>query len=240
MLNRLTKQERVMLIVLVTIVIWAVGIFAVIRPSLAKRTEAISDFETAEAKKIEVDTKLASEKQLDNDISAAEKKMAEFLSVFFKPAENFDVDQYLFEKFEKNQLAINSFQVADAAVMPMEFYLYVAPVNSYPLGDYAKLNRLPAAEQTAQTTEATTDGEAAEGTESTEVTQESTAVVNESVEKQVVTVSFVGGYENVKAFAQTIADDSHSLTLTGLTLTQAEGGQWNGSVTLEYISVDYD
>lgn len=235
MLNRLTKTERVALIVLVTVIIWAIGIFAVIKPSMKKKDEAQSAYDVAESNKVTVDQKLASEKQIDNDTAKAEKEMKDYLRIFYKPTENFVVDEYIYGMLVKNQVAINSFSIVDAAVMPMEYYQFIAPLNSYPLGDYAKLHRLGDALQQI-TKDESTEGEATE-----ETTDGGAVLSNESVEKQVITINFTSPYQNIKNFVQTVADVEQTINLTGLTASETEGGgQWQGSITLEYISVDYD
>lgn len=237
MLNKLKPIEKIFIIILVALIVWLVGVFAVIRPITEKKNDTEVELTSAQQKKQQTDEKIATKPKLEQNIKTTKEKMKDNLNIFFEPTENYDVDQYIYQLTAK-YLTIKSFTIADSAVVEMTPYKYVEMILSYPLGDYAKLQRL--SKQIIQDgAEAEADAENSEGT-AAEVPAETIEIINESIENQTVNISFEASYDNIKTFLDGIKSDGKSLVVTALSMTPKEEGSatWIGSVSIEYWSVD--
>ena len=148
MLNKLNTIEKVFIIVLVALIVWLVGVFAIIRPIIANKEETAASLVTAQQNKQQTDERIATKPKLQQDIKDTKDLMNQKLAIFFDPTENYDVDQYIYQ-FAAKYLTIKAFAVSDPAIVPVDAYKYSDIVLNYPLGDYAVEQR-KSAEQTEE------------------------------------------------------------------------------------------
>lgn len=216
MLNRLTKQERILIITMLTIIIWAAGIMLVIKPNIEKSSEVSDKLKTVEQEKQDLELKLASEDQLKEDIKAVRKEVNTTLKDFFPATQNYDVDQYLAKIWQANGLTISNVSVSAPVVNQIDYYTYKSSSLQYPLGDYAKSKR----------------GEnAQEATETEEKKSEQCEVVTANLALQ-------GSQEQIKNFVNAINHDEKTLFVQSVSASGADGTAWTASVTVSFIAVD--
>ena len=229
MLNKLSTQERVLIIALLTIVIWAVGIMFVIKPNIEKNSDMKTKLETAEQAKMDVDNKIASEPLIKENISNSKATLSKILEPFFPATANYDIDQYITRIWENNGLKPSSITIADPSVSTLDYYSYESVPLSYPLGDYAK------SKKSGTSVGALVDTENSENAEDT--TQ-----VNESCEIASTSNALVGSYNQVINFINAVSHDPKTLLITDIAANvDPANGSWNATVGIDFIAVDkYD
>lgn len=229
MLNRLNTKERILIISLLTIIIWAIGIMFIIKPNVESNSETQDKLEVAEQNKVDVDTKLASETALKESITNTKAEMYETLEAFFPATENYDVDQYIMNIWQKSGLKIKSVTIAEPTVSTLDYYSYNKSELSYPLGDYAKTQR---------------SGEAVGALVSSDETSESTDTelgdseqTNELCEITTVGLSVEGSQDQIRNFIDSVNHNEKTLLVKSVSANNNDG-TWQATITIDFIAVD--
>ena len=232
MLNKLTKQERILIISLLTVIVWVAGIMLIIKPAFEDNSEMTDKVEAAEFEKEELDRKLISEPTIKKNIETTKVEMYANIEAFFPATENYDVDQHIMTYLTKSGVKISSVTIVDPIVATLDYYSYTESPLTYPLGDYAKSQRADKAVGGMITTdEAVTDP--------TGTTDPNTSTaVNEICEKTTVTISLEGSQAQVRTFIDEISKDPKTLLVTNANVNDNNTGKWVGTVTIDFLAVD--
>ena len=221
MLNRLSKQERILIISLLTIVIWAAGIMLVIKPNIEKNSEVKERLKTAEQQKQDLELKLASEDELKANIVKTKGEVYETLKNFFPATPNYDADQYIAKLWQGNGLTIQNVAITDPTATTLDYYSYLKQDISYPLGDYAKSQRSGSPVGALATSD--------------EVETETKTA--ESCEIASVSVTVQGSQEQIRNFVNAINNDEKTLLVKTVSAAEASG-TWNATIGIDFIAVD--
>lgn len=223
MLSKLNKHERILIITMLTIIIWAAGIMLVIKPNIEKSTEVSERLSSIEQEKKDLETKLASEEQLKENIKTSRKELYDTLKNFFPTTANYDVDQYLAKLWQGNGLSIKNVSISGPMATVLDYYSYQETRLSYPLGDYAKTQREGKSFNTAAQAETT-------GT-----TETKTA---ELCEITSVTLSVSGTQEQVRNLINALNHDEKTLLVKSVNASSDDAGIWTANIVVDFIAVD--
>lgn len=223
MLNKLTKQERVLIISLLTVIIWAAGIMLVIKPNIENSNEVSQRLTSIEQEKKDLETKLASEDQLKENIKTSRKELYTTLKNFFPATETYDIDQYLAKIWQNNGLSIKNVSLSGPMVTVLDYYSYLDTKLSYPLGDYAKTQR---------------EGKSFNTSAETEATETTETKTGELCEITTATLSVQGSQDQFRNFINALNHDEKTLLVKSVNASSDDAGIWTANIVVDFIAVD--
>ena len=216
---KLSYREKIILMIVVAVMTLAVGFFVVIKPKINTISQSKTLLTQKQAEKVAVDEKIKTAEAITKklkDTYDEDKKLSEF---FMPEVNTYEVDQFLSEKWEQNNIKVTTLELTPMKETDLEFYVPEGEHPVYALQVAADLNGtlpsgyLDSANQTG---------------------------VKKTCEKaalSVAKISFVAKLDDVKAFLDTIDSLDKSVIVSQLDIKDATLPVVEGTITINLYSL---
>lgn len=137
---KMSFRERMVLSVIIFILVAGIGAYVVIVPAWQRMTAASATLGTKIQQKAELDEKLATKDDLEQQIKDAYKKGVSAGDFFLPEMKTYEIDQHLTPIFTKNEIAVKGVSITEATAEKVEFYTYELFAVDYELGTSSDIN----------------------------------------------------------------------------------------------------
>lgn len=199
---KMSYRDRMIALVGVVVALVLIGIFAIIKPTATKISSNKATLATAEAEKERIDGIIEQLPTLADTINTEYNESKAYAEGFAQKRVPYEVDQFIQEYFNANQVEISSLVTGDSSAETIEFYSYTHNVVTYPLLEAADINGDIAA-ATAEKLKASTVFSNLEAQE---------------VEMYSATIGFNGKKDNILALLDAIKDIDENVLITQTTV----------------------
>lgn len=219
---KLTYRDKILLIGAIVVILWAVGIFVIIKPSFSKMNDTSKTKDSKENEVITLQERVDQEKNLKDELQKAYDEAVEHSNEFFYKVDTKEsVTDTIRELLTTNKRKVvnTSFQIADMATNSVTPYATVDKgLNASYLDEQAKLienSGAAAQEETAQNTKAN---------------------VAITISTYAVTSDYKCTMEDLLDFADSLqTTDQQSFIIQSAEITDVnETGELEGSMTFNY------
>lgn len=139
-MTKLTNRDKVGLIIIAIIVIFAAGYFLGIKPKMAAISTNKDNMASLEAKRDDIDRQLIEGKNIETNIKKKYEEGKVSASVFFSQMQSFNADKYIQGLIDASGISLDSIEITPVDVTTLNYYTY-APISViYPSIDQANLN----------------------------------------------------------------------------------------------------
>ena len=216
---KLSYREKIILMIVVAVMTLAVGFFVAIKPKINTISQSKTLLTQKQSEKVAVDNKIKTAEAITKklkDTYDEDKKLSEF---FMPEVNTYEVDQFLSEKWEQNNIKVTTLELTPMKETDLEFYVPEGEHPVYALQVAADLNGtlpsgyLDSANQTG---------------------------VKKTCEKaalSVAKISFVAKLDDVKAFLDTIDSLDKSVIVSQLDIKDATLPVVEGTITINLYSL---
>ena len=130
---KMSYRDRMIALVGVVVALVLIGIFAIIKPTATKISSNKATLATAEAEKERIDGIIEQLPTLADTINTEYYESKAYAEGFAQKRVPYEVDQFIQEYFNANQVEISSLVTGDSSAETIEFYSYTPNVVTYPL-----------------------------------------------------------------------------------------------------------
>jgi len=199
---KMSYRDRMIALIVVVVALILAGIFVIVKPVTTKISTNKSTLQTVQAEEDRINGIIEQVPVLGETIESEYNESKTYAEGFAESRVTYEVDQFIQEYFNNNQVEILSLSTAESSSEVIDFYSYTPNVVTYPLLEAADINGDIAAD-TAEKLKTSTVFSTLEAQE---------------VEMYSSTISFNGKKDDILALLDSIRDIDENVIITDVSI----------------------